>query len=294
VLSPGTNEILLKASATKYQLRVSKWGTNDEFTLMRNEVQEGRLYSLGGSAQAKKLKEVLTYRLTSGGYIPETKTAYIYDGGGRVAEIVHYQKDANQVPFVAMTDKLSYVNEKVQTIKRYNERNEQIETTAFSYFNDGKLREGILTAPEKSVTVKVTYSPLPGHTGITNRYLINTDYQYSYYTHSTNYKMTMQGGNMYQTHITSTNGAFEEGQFQYDYNINPYTHLNVPDLYFANPSRHNIIGQHKTYQTAFPSSEPYHFNYTYDNEGYPIELVTKYKNYFTQEHLSTVKTVYRY
>lgn len=83
--------------------------------------------------------------------------------------------------------------------------------------------------------------------------------------------MTMQGVNMYQTQITHSNGAKEDGQLQFDYYINPFMHLNLPDVYFVNPSRHNVIGQQKTYAELFPSSEPYQFNYVYDNDGFPTE-----------------------
>ncbi|HZF64117.1 MAG TPA: hypothetical protein VEZ55_06530, partial [Chitinophagaceae bacterium] len=294
VLSPGTNELLLQASAAKYQLRLTKWGTIDEMTLMRNQVQEGALYSLGGNAQAKKLREVLTYRMSNGSYVPETKTEYIYGAGGKVSQILHYLKDANQMPYVSMTDKYTYTMQKVQTAHRYNHKNELIESTTYSYNNDGKLRQGILTSQDRGIVMDVNYSALDGQTGISGRYMINADYRYTHYTHTTNYKMSMQGGNMYQTRIASSNGAIEEGQLQYDFNINPYIHLDLPDIYFVNPSKHNLIGQQKTYQVLFPASEPYSFSYTYDNEGYPTELITKYKSYFTQEHTSTVKTIYRY
>jgi hypothetical protein len=75
-LHPGTNEILLSKAATKYQLKISKWGTYDEMTLQRSQVQEGGLYSLGGSTAAKKLSEVLTYKLINNNYVPETRAVY--------------------------------------------------------------------------------------------------------------------------------------------------------------------------------------------------------------------------
>ena len=294
LLTPGTNELLLSASATKYQFKISKWGTYDEMTLTRNQMQEGILYSLGGSRQAKKLKEELTYRLVGNAYVAETKTEYQYDGSSKVTQILHYRKGDYGTPYVAMTDKFTYGNGKVQTKTRYNEKNELTETTTFQYDNEGRMRQGIMQGVATGLTVNVAYSSLSGSTGISGRYLINANYQYTHYTHTTNYKMTMQGGNMYQTQIAHSNGATEDGQLQFDYYINPFVHLNLPDVYFTNPSKHNIIGQQKTYAVLFPSSEPYQFNYVYDNDGFPIELITKYKNYFSQEHVATIKTVYRY
>lgn len=294
LLSPGTNEILLATAGTKFQFKISKWGTYDETTLMRNELQEGMLYRFGGSKQAKKLKEELVYRLVGNDFVAETKTEYQYNGNGDVSQILHYRKGDYGMPYVAMTDKFTYAGGKVENIKRFNQNNELLQTTTFSYYNDGKLRQGSMQGPAIGTTVSVFYTALPGSTGITGRYLMTADYQYTHYTHTTRYKMTMQGGNMYQTQISHTNGASEEGQMQYDFNINPFIHLGVPDIYFANPSRHNRIGQQKTYAGMFPSEEPYQFSYTYDADGYPTELVTKYKSFFTQEHLKTIKTIYRY
>jgi len=86
----------------------------------------------------------------------------------------------------------------------------------------------------------------------------------------------------------------ESGLYGYEFGINPYVMLGVPDFHFSNYSKHNVLEQWKTYVNAFPIVVPYSFNYTYNSSGYPTELLTKYKTYLTQADAYTIRTVYTY
>lgn len=70
--------------------------------------------------------------------------------------------------------------------------------------------------------------------------------------------------------------------------------MNAPDLYLSRLSKNNMISQQKGYSGSIPSAEPYKFEYSYDNEGYPVELEKSFKSYATGEHLYKVKTIYTY
>ena len=70
--------------------------------------------------------------------------------------------------------------------------------------------------------------------------------------------------------------------------------MNWPDIFLSKSSKNNMISQQKGYAGGFPVAEPYKFEYTYDADGYPVELVKSYKSYTTGEHLYKTKTVYTY
>lgn len=293
-LSPGTNELWLSKAATKYQLRISKWGTYDEMNLMRGQVQEGELYSLGGTKAAKKLTEVLTYQLVNDSYQPQTRTIYQYAANGSINQIQLYKKRPDLSNYLAETENFEYSGNKVQRIKRYNEANTLIETTGFSYGTDGKLVHVSNLAGNNQTQATVQYTVLGGGTGISGNHLISANYQYSFLPYSMYYNMSIQGGVVRQSTKATTHGNSEAAHYQYDYSINPFIHLSVPDLYLSNYSKHNKVAEQKTYVGHYPVSAPYSFSYTYDSDGYPVELITKYKAYLSGQHAYTTKTVYKY
>ena len=55
-----------------------------------------------------------------------------------------------------------------------------------------------------------------------------------------------------------------------------------------------MVWQQRAYYGSYPANVAYSFEYKYDNEGYPIELISRYKSYTTGQHLFTTKTVYNY
>jgi hypothetical protein len=106
--------------------------------------------------------------------------------------------------------------------------------------------------------------------------------------------MSIQGGTMLQSIKSTSHGNNELANYQYDYSINPFVHLNLPDLYLSNHSKHNKVAEQRTYHGDYPINEPYSFSYSYGSDGYPSELITKYKTYLTGQHSSTIKTIYKY
>ena len=74
----------------------------------------------------------------------------------------------------------------------------------------------------------------------------------------------------------------------------PMTSLMKHGPFPPNLSKNNLIEQQKNYSGNIPSAEPYKFEYTYDADGYPVELVKHFKNYRTGEHLFKIKIVYTY
>lgn len=293
ILQPGRNELLLPKAATKYQLKISKWGTYGEMTLQRSDIQGGTVYSLGGNAPAKKLTEVLTYKLVGNDYAPETRDVYNYDGGN-IKEILHYRKRANGTNYIAERETFHYIGGVLGIVKRFNEASTMIESTIFSYRNDGKVEKIIKAEGTDKTEARIQYTPLLGGTGISGNHRIAIQHSYNFRYYTTQYNMSIQGGTMVQSTKSTSHGNNETGNYQYDYSINPFAHLNIPDIFLSNYSKHNLVAQQKTYHADYPITEPYSFNYSYSAEGYPLELITKYKTYLTGQHASTIKTVFKY
>jgi hypothetical protein len=294
ILSPGKNELLLPAIASKYQFKISKWGTYDEVTLQRDQIQEGAVYSLGGSRAAKKLSEELTYKLVNGSYLPETKTSFQYDGSGKIMEILHYRKKPDHSNYIAMVDKFDYAAGRVQSIKRYDDLNKLMETNTFTYRPDGKLLQVVKNEGDDQTIADINYTALDGGTGISGDHSINVHYKYTQFSYTEFNNLLVKGGNVIQSTRSTTHGNSDEGLYNYDFNINPFIHLQIPNMDFTSYSKNNMISRVNTYENAFPLTEPYEFNYDYDADGYPVELVTKFKTYLTGQHAFTIKTVYKY
>jgi hypothetical protein len=292
--SPGTNKVTLLKAATKYQFEISKWGTYDQLTLLRNQVEEGTLYSLGGSREAKKLKSDLTYRLLNGIWLPETKRSFEYGTNGSLKQVTHYGRRPDQTPYIVMTDKFEYKNSQVEKIVRYNENAVPIETKTFSYNTQGKPTRIIQEENNKQTIAEATYTSLPGRTGISANYRIDVRYQSNNSSPDVFYNMQVQGGNVMQDSKSSSNGNHTSSHYQYDFAINPYAHLQWPDLYFSHYSKQNRTAQHRTYVNEYPQTEAYDISFRYDGDGYPIEQITKYRTWLTQRHAYTIKTVYTY
>jgi hypothetical protein len=68
----------------------------------------------------------------------------------------------------------------------------------------------------------------------------------------------------------------------------------MPTLYLSNLSRNNLIEQVKSYSGSIPTMEPSGFQYSYDEDGYPVQLLKSYKGYQSGDILLKTKTIYSY
>jgi hypothetical protein len=290
-IAAGTNEVALSSTAYKYNLQVEKWGIHAEIELLKSDIHEGTVYKISANSAAKKLKSELTYKWANGAYVPESKTAYQYDGSGRMLEIVYYLRKADNTPYVSSTDKFTYdANGMVEKVKRYDSANNLIVQTSFAYDNDGRVSYFGETNGGSYTSGQVTYTAA---SGIGNQ-TIHIKYGYTQSPFTMNYNMSFRNGNKVQDAAASTTNSSESGTYQYDQNINPYIHMNWPTIWLSNVSKNNMISQQKSYVGSTPTVLPYGFNYTYDSEGYPKELVKTYFSYYGGIYAFTTKTVYNY
>jgi hypothetical protein len=288
-LAAGTNEITISRLVTKHHFRITKWGSDYELTLLKNDVTEGSIYTLGGSKQPKMLKTELTYKLVAGNYIAESKTSYAYKSGN-LAGIEYYLKRADNSPYLAMKDQFQYSNGRLERIDRFDEKNQQSGSTSFSYNAQGKVNGIVEQANGVRTTAAVDYF-YSAETGLSE---VSFNYSYSHNNNSMRYYQRYHQGNLLSDNSTARNNDTETGQYDHDNQINPYAHMGWHNLFLSNNSKNNLVRQYKTYYGSYPVAVPYEFIYKYDSEGYPIELIRHYKSYVTNQFLYTTKTVFSY
>jgi hypothetical protein len=294
VLPAGTQEITLSSTGERYQLSISKWGTYDQITLLKSEVLENTVYSIGGSAIARKLKSLYTYKITNGNSVPETKWDYEYGYNGRIEQILKYGKRADLSNYLAGKEVFEYQGDKINRVLKYLESNQPETNTMFNYNVQGKITTMEEFHGLQRTTAAVHYTTLPGSTGISHNHRIEINYDHLQFGYTSYYNMTIQGGMNIMDHHTTSHGNSIQGSYYFDFNINPFAHLNIPDFSFSNYSRHNKTAETKIFNNVYPQVEPYSFIYTYNSEGYPTELLTKYRSYDTKVDLYTIKTVFTY
>lgn len=286
-LRPGINEITLLKAAVKYDFLVSKWGTTDAISVDRKDIDEVSIYTLGGSKAAKKLKSEIVAKSINGTYVAESKNNYIYNSSGNIYLIEYLLKKADNTIYLSMTDRFEYSGSRVQKITRYDEQaKKDISITSFTYDNQGRVIRIVKEENGDKTTANVGYY-------VFSRPEIKIDYDFPG-SLDMNYYTTYYRGNIFTSSALSTNGNTERGDYEYDFNINPYKHMNWPDLYLSHFSKNNITVQRKQYYGSYPVNEPYSFSYTYDAEGYPISMIKNFKSYTTGLPTFSTKTIYAY
>lgn len=286
-LKAGVNEVPVLKTASKYRFHISKWGTTDEMTLDRQNVDTTTVHILGGSKAAKKLKSELTYALINGSYLPEGKTDYVYNNEGQLFRIYRYLRNATNTPYLSMAEHFQYDGHQLVKISRYDDKNLLLGYTTFTYDQQGKVRSMSHLESGQQTNATVDYLFSPGQE-------VAIHYTYPGQSYSMDYGINFSGGNILATTSFVSGQISETGHYDYDQQINPYAHMNWPDIYLSSSSKNNMVKQYRTYHLHMPLAEPYDFSYTYDADGYPKELVKKFRSVPGNQHTKTTKTVFSY
>lgn len=287
-LPAGVNEISVPKEHARFEFRLNKWGITDAVSLTKEQLQQDVIYTLGGSKVPKRLRREESFVFASGAYQPSSKTLYSYNAKG-LSQVEFYQK-LPQYAELQFTHKqlYGYNGNNVIRIDVLDKNNGTMGFSTYAYNAQGtKVVNMRDSSGAGQIYANVEHAFPTGSATITINYLYSNG-------NAMEYKMQYKGGNKVQDAALSSIGGRENGNYLYDHNINPYAHMNMPNLFLSNLSRNNLIGQQKTYAGAYPSAEPYQFEYTYDADGYPVELVKHFKNYRTGEYLYKIKTVYTY
>jgi len=287
-LPAGTNAVNLPKAHLRYRLKLSQWGIADEMTFTKAQITEGTVISLGGRKAAKKLLMEESFLFASGAYHPQSKTIYSYNESGGIKQVDYYQKKPQHSDLkLYHFDRFAYNGTAVGKINRFDENGSAVGSTAFSYNAQGKIINMHQNSYGNETYASVEYSYEHGAANITIDYLYDNG-------QAMEYTMKFKGGNKTEDRAMSSTGGSEGGTYSYDLNINPFAHMNMPNIYLSNLSKNNMNGHQKGYGGSIPAGTPYRFEYIYDTEGYPIQLTKYFKSYVTGEDLYHTKTIYSY
>jgi hypothetical protein len=292
-LAGGRQSVTLSGKAVKHQLSISKWGISDEFTLTKGEIKENTVYPMGGEKPAKKLKTVFETKVVNTTAIPMTKTSYEYHPNGLLKQKQVLGKRQDMSNYVVQKDVYEYTGDQITTVISYDENNQVIKTMFAQYDAEGKLTGMEEKKGSLFTRAAIHYFPLETWSGLQQDYRADVQYTYEHGSYTGYYSKTMHAGDVLADKL-SRNGNLEEGLYAYDRLINPYVHLRIPDLFLNHLPQHNLTVQWKTWSGAHPEIIAYDFKYTYDSEGYPKELLTKYRSYTTKADVYTIRTTFEY
>lgn len=290
----GTQPISLPAKGVRFQFTLNKWGGRAERTLTQAEVKDGALYTIDLQLAAKKLKSVVEVKITSESAKPQTKTDYEYNANGEISQRLVWGKKADNSNYLIQKEIFTYTNGHITGIKSFDEGNTLLKTLTVRYDMDGRVIALEEIKGSEKTAVTASYFPLETGGNIRNNYRIDAQLDLYNGKHTDYYSKTMSGGKMIYDIYTSHNGGNVEGYYDYDSGINPYVHLKIPELLFSQYDRHNKTFPRKQYGHGRPEYEAVDFKYTYDADGYPKELLTKYRFTGSKMDAYTIRTIFTY
>ena len=293
-LPAGLQSIYLPKNAVRYTLTVSKWGTRDEIVIEKKDVEEDSIYIIGGTKEAKLLKTVFENKVVNGVSKPLTKTEYQYHSNGELKQLLTWAKRPDQTTFLQKRHEFDYVSGNITAVRLYDEHNALAVSSRFDYDATNRVISMEEKAGADETRATVAYIGLETSSGITQDHRVEINYDYTHHSYKGYYSKTMRGGSVLTDRYNTSHGNMEEGLYAFDFAINPYAHLRIPDLFLSPYARHNMNGQWKSYVNSFPLVEAYSFSYTYDGDGYPINLVTKYRSYLTKTDVYSIRTTFVY
>lgn len=288
LLGAGIQTVQVPASHVRFAFRMIKWGIVDETVLTKGQLEPNVVYTLGGSKSAKRIAKEESYIFTGDAYQLHSKVHYSYHTKG-IAAVEFYQKKPQYADLKFTTKHLySYTGSEVTRIDVFDEQNNTIGFTDFTYNPQfTRITHMHQSSQGTDTYAAVDYSYGPGSATVSIDYLYNNG-------HAMTYSMKIKGGNKIEEQSISSTGAGEAGTYSYDMNINPFAHLKMPDLFFSNFSKNNVLQPEKSYSGNVPTAVVYKQEYVYDSEGYPTEVVKYYKGYQSGADLYKIKTVYSY
>lgn len=295
-LAAGEQGIYLSAKAVRFQLSVSKWGAYSELALTQAEVQENAVYDMKGTVAARKLKSVVETRIAGGKSTPQTKTDYEYHENGEIKQRLVWGKRVDQTTYLAQKEVFSYTNGNITSIQVYDENNALLKKLTARYDTEKRVIALEESKGVDKITITASYIPLEleSQEVIEDYYRIDAKYEFSTIELTDYYSKIMSRGKVVHDNYVAGNGIREEGTYDYDFSINPYVHLRIPDQLFTQYTKHNLVFPRKIRRGGFIQNEPYDYKYLYDAHGYPKEVMVKYRSVETKKDTYDMRTVFSY
>jgi len=278
-VGPGLNELSVPSGFHHYDVRLDrKWGIEDSQSFSRAEIWSGRAngpsavtYVLGGAKAPRKLSVVIVSReeQSEGGgivYAPDSRTRYVYASDGLLQFIHHDAYDASISQFEEVS---------LETFTRDDLGGLKVITTLDGIPNSefqftGSRIQSRMTLTSNSIVTTLAVTTGNGTVSADYRSSNGTGFLYSF---------DLEFGNNIRDKTTVGGVLCSHGDYTFDKNINPYSHLGFIDFYLQNWSVNNMLTASVDYLScSFPTVIPISHSFTYDEEGYPVMNVTTYRS----------------
>lgn len=289
LMPAGTHQVSLPASHLRYAIRLSKWGKEYELPLPKNEVINGKLYTVGGTKAAKKLLSEFTYSFQEGTFQLQRKQTYAYDQQGRLDKIsysYHNPGTNDPLPTLASVDQLIYNDnrlDQIETVDKLEGTNDVIGFSRFYYNQQGRVEAVQYKYRENFIMYRNTYAQQDGLELLTMNALTE-DHNPS----GSRIDLKFSNGNRVEETTIVPATPVSTRSYGFDDAINPYIHLKWHQLYFKDQSKNNVVAE-KLDGTLFLKTE-----YQYDGDGYPTEMIKKEFHPLSGEYRPVLKTIYSY
>lgn len=284
----GVNLVVIPGNHLRYLLEVERWGVHDQMLLNRSDVHEDWVYLLGGSRAAKQLQYEQRMILENGVYRATHRTEYTYNTSGQLIQANFLSKKADGSIQLDATEELIVQQGKVKAILRKDGLGNPISRLDIQYDQQGKIN----TMQERAGGVE-TYATV-SYAVTKNGIEKVLHYVYSNTSITMAHRKLLSNGNQVSSSFVYSNHNSELAICTFDQFINPYIHMNWPDISLSRSSRNNVNWQRKEYYGAYPEADPVNFRYTYDTEGYPVSLLQDHRATVGGQILYTTKTIYHY
>lgn len=287
-LSEGLTRINVPKGVKEYQLNIEKWGSVIQQQLTESTIHSGDIIHLTAEKNIRYLLSESVAIDNGTGYVLDSKKVFVYDDNNRIAKTLYYQRSAIQqgMPLVFQSNFRFHSGNRWDSILRYNASGELIGYLSRTFDNNK-----VIAAYERSYDyyTNADYS----YQSLNDRNEIHANYRFSN-GNTLQYRMLYKKDNNIQDKATNSTGSIESGNYLYDSNVNPFYHLDYDNIFLSAHSKNNIINSSKIYVGSFPSVVPYHYKYSYTDDGYPSEVVISYKGYTSQKHSYRIKKTYQY
>lgn len=287
-LRAGITPVNLPVPARQYKLSFSKWNTVSERTLDSSQVSNGMLVELKGERTAKRLSLTEEFIEVEGQWLPQAKALYQYTGNGQLDQVVYHQKKPQVYELQhILTDKARFSNGRLQGVDRMDAAGKKVGQTSYEYDANGILTHISNESYGTTIHSVLEYSAAHESRSVDAYYLFDDG-------KTMNYKMEFRNGNKVRDEAASSTGAGESGTYAFDSAINPFYGVAFPDLYLTHHSKNNMVQQQKGFAGAYPSVIAHKMEYSYDADGYPVQLIKYYKSGQTGQDLYRTKTIFTY
>ncbi|MFT3910725.1 MAG: hypothetical protein QM737_15010 [Ferruginibacter sp.] len=266
-LPSGLNQLFLPKNATKYSIIMNKWGTSASMELDAVDVKENTPYSIIANKEAKLLKEELIYDFSSGTYQLRSKVKYSYNGN-TLNNVVSYGFTAGQFELIKK-EQFFYDTSSLVKIKETYLNNSPVQPyeRIFSYNPYNQISKTEVSFPITNYAFLNDYIPGRNSIRISTQGINNPSGLHFY--------LQFSNGNLSERTTIMDDGDYSD-IYNYDENINPYIHLNWPDLLFSRQSNNNIKVQ--KYRVDDLVSEEVKYEYQYDLDGYPSQVIKEQRD----------------